>query len=154
VTDGVPESDTRWRLQHLPALLIASGVLIAGAALVGWLAAGPAGAIGASAGVTLVAFSYTLSTLVIAKADEIDPKLIMPWGMGMYIAKFSLIGAAMIAVVETGWAGLVPFGWGVSVGVVGWTGTHIWWINAVYQKRSPIGRPVVDRSSPSGREGE
>jgi hypothetical protein len=144
----------RWRLQHLPVLLIASAVLVAGSALVGLLAAGPVGAAGAAAGVALVSLSYTLSTLVIAKADQIDPKLILPWGMGTYIAKFSLIGFAMTAVVGTGWDGLVPFGWGVIVGVVGWCGVHIWWIKAIYEGRSPIGGPVADRSSPSGREQE
>jgi hypothetical protein len=147
VTDQA-QDDKRWRLQHLPVLLIASAVLIAGSALVGVLVAGPVGAAGAAAGVALVSFSYTLSTLVIAKADEINPKLILPWGMGVYIAKFSAIGFAMTVIVGTGWAGLVPFGWGVIVGVVGWTGTHIWWIKAIYRP------PVVHRSSPSGWEEE
>jgi hypothetical protein len=148
VTEVARADDLRWRLQHMPALLIASAVLIVGSALVGLLVAGASGAAGAAAGVALVSLSYTLSTLVIAKADQINPKLILPWGMGTYIAKFSLIGFAMTAVVESGWDGLVPFGWGVIVGVVGWSATHIWWIKAIYES------PVADRSSPSGREQE
>jgi len=142
----------------MPVLLIASAVLTAGAALVGFLVAGGRGAAGATAGVVLVSFSYTLSTLVIAKADQIDPKLVLPWGMATYVTKFSLFGVAMIAIIQAGWTGLAPFGWGVAAGVVGWTGTHIWWINAIYRPPTsppvPIGGPVGDRSSPSGREEE
>jgi hypothetical protein len=147
---------TNWRLQHMPALLTASGILLAGAAAVGAALAGPVGAAGAAAGVGIVSLSYTVSTLVIAKADEIDPKLILPWGIGTYIVKISLIGVMMAAIASAGWPGLVPLGWGVIVGVVGWTGTHIWWINAIY--RPPAldsnGRPVADQSSPSGPEQE
>lgn len=133
------DADRGWRLVHLPSLLTASAVLLVGATVVGWILAGGTGAAGAASGVAIVCVSYTLSTLVIAWADSIDPKLVLPWGLGMYIAKFSLIGFVLAAVASAGWAGLVPLGWGVIVGVIGWTGTHVWWIRTVHNRRLPGG---------------
>lgn len=128
-------ADRHWRLRHLPVLLVVSAALAVAAAFVGWLTAGGAGAAGAAIGVGIVTVSYTLSTLVIAWADSISPQLVLPFGLAMYAAKFSVFGVLMAAVAATGWAGLVPFGVGVVVGVVGWTAAQIWWIVTVHAPR-------------------
>jgi hypothetical protein len=102
------------------------------AAAVGWQSRGATGGAGAAIGVGIVTLSYTLSTLVIAWADSISPKLVLPFGVGAYIAKFSLLGGAMIVLGGTGWPGLLPMAWGIVAGVVGWTAAQIWWIVTVH----------------------
>jgi hypothetical protein len=118
----------RRRMRHLPTALLASAAVALGAALVGWLAAGPAAAAGVAAGVALVAASYVVSSLTIAWADAVNPRLILPVGLGSYLIKFALLFAVMLAIVRTGWAGTVPMGIGVIVGAVGWTAAQLWWL--------------------------
>jgi len=130
-----PVGDRRWRLRHLPLLLMVSGLVLVAAAVVGWWTHGGAGAAGAAIGVGVATVSYTASTLVIAKADAISPQLVLPVGLGMYVAKFSLLGGMMLVAAGTGWSGLVPLGWGIAAGVIGWTGAQIWWVATIHAPR-------------------
>jgi hypothetical protein len=134
-----PAEDRHWRLRHLPVLLGVSGVLLVAAAITGALTGGGVAAAGAVIGVAIVTLSYTVSTLVIAWADSLDPQLVLTFGLGMYAAKFSLLGAVMGVVASTGWPGLVPLCLGVAAGVVAWTGAHIWWISTVHARRVRAG---------------
>ncbi|MBO4206373.1 hypothetical protein [Micromonospora echinofusca] len=126
--------DRRWRLRHLPVLLLVSGGLFVGAALVGGLTGGLPAAVGAASGVAVTAASYTLTTVVLAWADSINPQLVLPFGLGLYVAKISMLGGVMLAVASTGWAGLIPLCYGIAVGVVAWTGAHIWWLATVHAR--------------------
>jgi hypothetical protein len=129
---GAAPADRRWRLRHLPVMLAASAAMLVVAAGVGGWLTGAAGAVGAAVGVAVATLSFTASTLVIAYADRLDPKLVMPFGMGTYIAKVSLFGGLLLGVSSTGWAGLVPLGWGIAAGVLAWSAAQIWWIAAVH----------------------
>lgn len=124
----------RWRLRHLPLLLAASAVVLVAAAVAGWLSRRGAGAAGAAIGVGIVMLSYTLSTVLIAWADSISPKLVLPFGLGAYVAKFGLLGGLMLLTRDSGWAGFVPMAWGIVAGVVGWTTAQIWWIVTVHAR--------------------
>jgi phosphotransferase system glucose/maltose/N-acetylglucosamine-specific IIC component len=115
-----------WRLRHLPTLLAASAALLLAAAVAGWLARGGAGAAGAAAGVGLVVGSYTLSTLVVAWADSVAPALVLPFGLGTYVVKFTLIGVVMASIAKD-WPGLEPLGLGVVAAVLVWTTVQIVW---------------------------
>jgi hypothetical protein len=115
------------RVRHLRVALGVSAVLAVVGALVGLLWSGGAGALGVLAGVALVAASYTASTLAIAWADSVNPRLVFPVGMAMYVTKFSLFGALLIFVGGTEWAGKIPMAMGIVAGVVAWTGAQIWW---------------------------
>lgn len=115
------------RTRHLKLTLLLCAGLTMVAAVVGFVFAGTAGAVGASIGVALVAASYTASTLAIAWADTVNSQLVFPVGMGMYVTKFSLLGVMLIAVGETEWAGKVPMAMGIVAGVVAWTGSQIWY---------------------------
>jgi hypothetical protein len=126
-TDG-----RNWRLRHLPLLLLVAAVVAVGAAVVGGLVAGGVGAFAAALGVAVATASFVASTLVIAWADALDTKLVMPFGMGAYIAKTSLFGGLLLVLAPSGWTGLVPFAWGLAVGVVGWSAAQIWWIVKVH----------------------
>lgn len=117
----------RRRLRHLPSGLIASGVLAVVAVLVGWPLRGAAGAAGGVAGVALVALSYTISSVVIAWADAIQPKLVLPVGLATYVIKIALIGLLMAAVDASGWSGLEPMGVGVIGTVLAWIIAQSWW---------------------------
>jgi hypothetical protein len=115
------------RLRHLRLALGVSAAVLLVAVLVGFLVRGWAGALGAAAGVALVAASYTATTLAIAWADSVNPRMVMPVGMAMYVTKFSLFGAMLILTAGTAWAGRLPLAMGIVAGVVAWTGAQIWW---------------------------
>ncbi|MEV0153242.1 hypothetical protein AB0H57_05795 [Micromonospora sp. NPDC050686] len=128
-------ADRGWRLRHLPVLLSATAVLAALAAVAGGMLRGADGALGAAAGVAVTAVSYSLTTVVLAWADARDPQLILPFGLGLYIAKMTLLGGVMVLVASTGWPGLIPFCLGIAAGVVVWTGVHIWWLATRHARR-------------------
>ncbi|MFC3501055.1 hypothetical protein ACFOOK_08770 [Micromonospora krabiensis] len=128
--------DRGWRLRHLPVLLAASAVMAALGAVVGGVTRGGDAALGAAVGVGITALSYTLTTVVLAWADSRDTQLVLPFGLGLYVAKFTLLGAVMVAVASTGWPGLIPLCLGIAAGVVVWTGVHIWWLTTVHARRT------------------
>ncbi|MEU1689870.1 hypothetical protein [Micromonospora sp. NPDC005707] len=130
-------ADRGWRLRHLPVLVLASVLMAAVAAVAGGVTRGADGALGAAAGVAVTAVSYSLTTVVLAWADARDPQLVLPFGLGVYIAKMTLLGGVMVLVASTGWPGLVPFALGIAAGVVVWTGVHIWWLATVHSRRVP-----------------
>jgi ATP synthase protein I len=109
------------RLTHLPSGLLASAVLLVLGVVVGAALRGGAGAAGAAAGVLLVATSYTVSSVVIAWADSIDPRLVLPVGLLTYILKFTLIGVVMAGLAASHWAGLTAMGVSIIAAVLGWT---------------------------------
>jgi hypothetical protein len=115
------------RVRHLRVSLPLCGLLAIVGALVAFFTAGYVGAAGFAAGVLLVTGSYTASTLAIAWADWVNPRMVLAVGMAMYITKFSLFGALLIFVGGTEWAGTVPMAMGIVAAVVAWTGIQIWW---------------------------
>ena len=117
----------RQRLRHLPSGLIATAVLLVVGVPVGALLRGGPGAAGAAAGVGLVAVSYVIGSVVIAWADSLDPRLVLPAGLMTYVLKFTLIGVIMAAISASGWSGLVPMGVAVLVSALGWIVAQSWW---------------------------
>jgi hypothetical protein len=119
------------RVLHLRLALPVAAVLALLGAIVAALAGGQHGglhgALGFAAGVVLVAASYTASTLAIAWADSINPQMVFPVGMAMYVTKFSLLGALLIFVGATEWPGKIPMSIGIVLAVVSWTATQIHW---------------------------
>jgi hypothetical protein len=107
--------------------LIASAILLVVGVVVGALLRGGAGAGGAAAGVGLVATSYVVGSVVIAWADSVDPRLILPVGLMTYVLKFTLIGVVMAAIAASGWAGLYPMGVAVLGTAFGWIVAQSWW---------------------------
>jgi ATP synthase protein I len=115
------------RLAHLPSGLFASAVLLVVGVILGALLRGGTGAAGAAAGVTLVAVSYTLSSLMIAWADSVHPRMVMPVGLTTYVVKFILIGVVMAAISATGWPGLPAMGIAIIATALGWTTAQAVW---------------------------
>jgi hypothetical protein len=134
-------ADRLWRVRHLPLLLGVSAAVVVLAAVVGAVTGGAVAALGAAIGVAIVTASYTVTTVMLAWADAVDPKLILPFGLTLYVTKYTLLGVVMVAVAASGWPGLVPLCMGVAVGVVAWTGAHIWWITTVHAARMSSAPP-------------
>jgi len=114
-------------LRHLPAGLKASAVVCVVGAVVGLVIWGLAGLAGMVFGVGLTVASFAGSSLVIAWADSINPRLVMPVGMLTYVVKFTILGIAAAVLASTGWGGLTAFGLGVAAGTLGWVvGQSVW----------------------------
>lgn len=143
--DPVPV-DPGWRVRHLPMLTAISGALALCAASVGFVAGGPDAALGAAAGVLVVAVSFTVSTLVVAWADAVRPALVMPLGMLTYVIKYTLIAAIMLGVASSGWSGGLYMAWGIVGGAVLLTAAQVWWV-------SRLARADADARSAAGSPG-
>ena len=128
-------ADPRWRVEHLPFLTAASVALLLCEASVGFFAGGAQAALGAAGGVAITTVSFTMSTLVIAWADTVRPALLMPLGLLTYVVKYSLLGVILGAVISSDWPGRTAMGWGVAVGVLGWTSVQIWWVARISARR-------------------
>ncbi|SCL18613.1 hypothetical protein GA0070616_1550 [Micromonospora nigra] len=129
----------RARLPHLRLPLAACAVL----AVIGVPAAavvrGPTGGAGVAAGIGLVVFSYLVSSLSVAWADAVNPRLIMSVGLVTYATKIVLLGVVMSAVAATGWPGLPDMGVAIIAGVLVWTGAHLTW--ALRSPLPTVGEP-------------
>jgi hypothetical protein len=117
----------RERVRYLGPTWLVTAVLLGLATLVGALVQGPSGALGAALGVVVVAASYTATTLAVAWADSVNPRLVLSVGVAMYITKFSLLGAMLIIVGASEWAGKLPMAGGIVAAIVVWTTAQIWW---------------------------
>jgi hypothetical protein len=118
----------RRRLGHVPAGLVGCGVVLVGAVAVGALTRGATGALGAAVGVIGVAVSYLVSGLAVAWADSINPRLVLPVGLAVYAAKFTLLGVVLVALSEWSWEGLRPMALAMLAAVIGWVAAHMWWV--------------------------
>jgi hypothetical protein len=118
----------RRRLTHLPIGLWASAAVLVVGAVIGGLVAGLAGVLGVTAGVAVVVFSFTVSSLIIAWADSVNPQLVLPVGLMTYVVKFTLFGAALILVLQIQWAGLQPMAWAMAASTVAWAASHAVWV--------------------------
>ena len=130
-------ADPRWRIEHLPFVLAVGFALVLCAASAGFLAGGPAAALGAAAGMLVVTVGVSLTTLVIAWADVIRPALVMPFGLAVYVVKVGLIIFLMIAVAASEWAGGLAMAWSIAAGSVLLTGVQVWWLARLARRHMP-----------------
>jgi hypothetical protein len=122
-----PDPGVRGRLRHLPSGLKASAALVVVGVVAGAAFGGVPAALGAVLGVALVAASFTVSSVLIAWTDSVNPALILPVGLMTYVLKFTVIGFACYALAATGWAGLPAFGIAVIAATIGWATAQAWW---------------------------
>lgn len=116
------------RLTFVPFMLGVSAVVAVVAPLVAYFTVSPAAALGVLAGVGLVVVSYLLSSLVIAWADSINPKMVLSVGLLMYGVKFTVLFLVLAVIAQTGWAGLKPMAIGIGIAAIAWTVGHAWWL--------------------------
>ena len=70
------------------------------AVLLGWLAAGRAGAIGAAAGILLAAAFFSVTVVAVAAAGRVSNELMLPAALGVYLLK--LVGLLIALVMLRG----------------------------------------------------
>ncbi|GAA3277998.1 hypothetical protein Dvina_07325 [Dactylosporangium vinaceum] len=116
------------RLNHLPAQLLAMVIVLVVTVPIALWRDGGTGAAADVAGVALVTLSYVVSSLVIAWTDLKNRQLLLPVALGTYVIKFTIIGLAMWAALNTGWAGLPWMGVAVIVAVIAWMTAHAVWV--------------------------
>lgn len=117
----------RRRLRHLPVPSLVSAVLLVVLAGVGgWLDGAP-GAVGGAVGVALVAASYLASSLALAWADSVHPRMVLSVGLLTYSLKFALLGVAVFAVAASDWPGQRMLAVAIVVATVGWITAQVWW---------------------------
>ncbi|HWS35310.1 MAG TPA: hypothetical protein VN408_21555 [Actinoplanes sp.] len=134
-TETSPLAD---RLRHLRAPLVVSGVLLIATPAVGWWADGTVGALGAAAGVLVTAGGYALSSITVAWADWISPKLVFSVGLASYLFKVSLLGIVLMTVLRVSWPGTRMMAIGMVVAILSWMITQTWW---TYRHGAPESKP-------------
>ncbi|SDT77261.1 hypothetical protein [Actinoplanes derwentensis] len=130
------------RLRHLRAPLAVSGVLLFVTPAVGWWVDGPTGALGAAVGVLVVAGGYALSSVTVAWADWINPKLVFSVGLASYLFKVSLLGIVLMSVLRADWPGTRMMAIGMITAILAWVFAQTWW-TAMYGPTRPD--PAVER---------
>jgi hypothetical protein len=116
----------RERLRHLPVGLVASLVLLIAGTHVAGTVDGPSGALGALLGLLLVVLSFVVSSVVVAWADQVHPKMVLPVGLATYVVKFTLLGIVLVAMPA--WRGLGAFAWLVVTGTLTWVTVQAVWL--------------------------
>jgi hypothetical protein len=114
--------------RHLPTSLAATGVLLIVAVAVAWPLRGEQAALGALAGVGLVAVSHLVSSVVVAWVDVVARHVMLPVVLLTYALKFAAFGVVMFRVAQTGWTGLPALGVTVIAATAVWLGAQLYWI--------------------------
>ena len=118
----------RRRLTHLPAGLLACGAVLVVGAAVGAFTGGVTALLGVAFGVLLVAASFTVSSAIIAWADSIDPRMMLPVGLITYALKFTVLGIGLMAALQSNWRGFPAMTVGVAVATFAWVVAHALWV--------------------------
>jgi len=117
----------RGRLRHLPLPLSVSAALLVPVVAVGWWLDGGSGAAGGVAGVLLVVASYVSSSLALAWADAVHPRLVLTVGLVTYAMKFTLLGVVVLAVAGSGWIGQRMLAIAIMTATLTWIAAQVWW---------------------------
>ena len=133
----------RKRLRHLPPSLIGAAVTGLVCALAGFLAAGSPGLLGALAGCALAAGSFTLSSVAVAWADSVNPRLVLVVGLATYAVKMIVLGASLYGLSTSQWEGLPAMAASIAATVVVWVAVQAVW---VYRSRIPYVDLTVSRT--------
>lgn len=114
-----------WSLGHLricwTALLVAGAVLMT----VGSLVAGWAAFWGVLIGTGIVGLFFSVSAIVIAKAGQRNPKMVMPAALGSYLAKIVALGFVLVLMPRDGAIDTRWMAGAVGLGLFCWLGAHM-----------------------------
>jgi ATP synthase protein I len=114
-----------WSLEHLRicwiALLVAGAVLV----IVGSLVAGGRAAAGAALGTLIVGLFFSFSAVIIAKAGQRSPKLVMAAALSSYVFKIIALGVVLTVMPRDGVFDTRWMAAGVGLGLFVWLGAHM-----------------------------
>jgi len=114
-----------WSLGHLKICWAA--LLVGGAALAigGWISNGGRAAAGVTLGTVIVGLFFTFSAVVIARAGQRNPKLVMLAALSAYVFKILALGVVLVAMPRDGAFDTRWMAAGVGLGLFGWLGAHM-----------------------------
>lgn len=130
-----------WSLGHLApcwAALVAAGAVLT---VVGAFVSGSRAAWGAALGTAIVGVFFTLSAVVIAKAGERNPKMVMPAALGTYVIKIVALGVVLVMIPRDGAIDTKWMAGAVGLGLVSWLGAHmryVWTSKIFYVDPGPL----------------
>lgn len=123
-----------WSLGHLKICwlaLVTAGVLLV---IAGAVVSGGRAAAGAALGIAIVGAFFSVSAVVIAKAGQRNPKLVMVAALAAYVVKIVALGAVLTflprdGVFDTRWMAA-----GVGLGLFVWLAAHMRyvWTTQIY----------------------
>lgn len=114
-----------WSLGHLRVCWLALAATGAVLAVVAAVVSGQHALWGVLLGTVIVGLFFTVSAVLIAKAGQRNPKLVVPTALGTYLLKVIALGVVLVTmprdgVIDTRWmAGAV------AIGVVAWLAAHL-----------------------------
>jgi ATP synthase protein I len=114
-----------WSLGHLricwAALLVAGTALVSvGALISGWTAFW-----GVLVGTAIVGLFFSVSAIVIAKAGQRNPKMVMPAALGSYVAKIVALGIVLVLMPRDGAIDTRWMAGAIGLGMFCWLGAHM-----------------------------
>ena len=123
-----------WSLGHLRICWIA--VAVAGVLLVvaGAIAGGGRAAAGAALGILIVGGFFSFSAVVIARAGQRNPKLVMLAALSAYVVKIVALGVVLTFMPRDGVFNTQWMAAGVGLGLFVWLGAHMRyvWTTKIY----------------------
>jgi ATP synthase protein I len=123
-----------WSLGHLPvcwAALSVGGVLLVVAAAI---VAGGRAAAGAALGTLIVGAFFSFSAVIIARAGQRNPKLVMLAALSAYVVKIVALGVVLTVMPRDGVFDTRWMAAGVGLGLFVWLGAHMRyvWTTKIY----------------------
>ena len=100
-----------------PALLACASILVP-LMVAGAVWEGVAGALGAGAGVLLIAVGFCGSWIFVAWSEQLGVRIVLPAGVMAYVAKIILVATAFFWATKTEWAGTKPMAMATFVAIV------------------------------------
>lgn len=114
-----------WSLGHLKVCWAA---LVAGAAILTVIAAlvsGSRAVWGVLLGTAIVGVFFSISALIIARAGQRNPKLVMPAALGTYVIKIVALGVVLVTIPRDGAIDTRWMAGAVGIGLFCWLGAHM-----------------------------
>lgn len=116
------------RLRHLKIGAYTTLVMAPVAAVIGAIVGGTGPAIGAAVGVAVVAVSFVISSVAVAWAELINPRLILSVGLITYAGKLVLLAVVMSAVQRLNWSGFTAMVFGIGAAALVWVHVQAIWV--------------------------
>ena len=114
------------RLGHLRACLPASALTALIGAL-GTLPVGAAQAAGVALGAAVAAAVFTLGALAVDAADRLAHHLVLPVGLGTYLATIIALGGVILRFQDSTGPVVTGLPWGVVAVTMVWLFVQSWW---------------------------
>jgi ATP synthase protein I len=123
-----------WSLRHLTICWIALSIVGVAFAAVAAIASGGRAAAGAALGALIVGLFFSFSAVIIAKAGQRSPKLVMLAALSSYVFKVVALGVVLTVMPRDGAFDTHWMAAAVGLGLFVWLGAHMRyvWTTKIY----------------------